>query len=108
MRKDLPRFDQQHRTGRAQPHMMGGPLQKDYVQFPFQPLQLLTQRGLPDMFAGRGPAEMQLLGQSNEIPQLPKLQTGYPLSARVVESRRHVIVVMPRSGSVGGATGRSS
>ena len=100
VRQDLPRVDQQHRTGRAQPHVVGGPFQQDDIQFPFQPLQLLTQRGLADVFAGRGPAEMQLLGQGNEVTQLPKLQAGYLPSAAVVESRRHVSVVVadePRS-----------
>ena len=60
---------------------MGGPLQQDHVQFPFQALQLLAQRGLPDVFAGRGPAEVQLLGQGNEVTQLPKLQARHPPSA---------------------------
>ena len=94
MRQDLPRIDQKHRTGRAQPHVMGGPLQQDHIQLPFQALQLLAQRGLPDVFARRSPTEMQFLGQGNEIPQLPKLQNQVPPSTVVRESRRHVSVVV--------------
>jgi hypothetical protein len=57
-------------------------------------LQLLTQRGLPNVLTRRCPAEVQLLGKGNEIPQLPKLQAQHPLSAVAVESRRHVSVVV--------------
>ena len=57
---------------------MSGPFQQDYIQFTFQPLQLLTQRRLADMFADRGTTEMQFLGQSNEVTQLPKLQLRVP------------------------------
>ena len=61
------------------------------------------------MFAGRGPAEMQLLGQGNEITQLPKLQTGYPLSAAVVEHAATSVWCLPRGpGCVDGVPEPSS
>ena len=58
--------------------MMRGPFQQNDVQFPFQPLQLLTQGGLANVFAGRRPAEMQFLRQGNEVTQLPNLHNPAP------------------------------
>src|SRR5450755_3203905 len=45
------------------------------------------QRGLADVLAGRGPPEMQLLGQGDEIAQLPKLHPRHPRSVLAMESR---------------------
>ncbi len=93
--QDLSRVNQQHRAGRAQPHVMSGPFQQDYIQFTFQPLQLLTQRRLADMFADRGTTEMQFLGQSNEVTQLPKLQLRVPPVGRSWNQSAVVSVVSP-------------
>ena len=54
--EDLPRVDQESRPGRAQPHVVGGPLQQDHVQLAFQPLQLLTQRRTGRCARGPRPA----------------------------------------------------
>ena len=67
------------RAGRGQLHVVGGALQQQYAQLPFQPLQLLAQRGLDDVLACGGPAEVQLLGQGDEVAQLAKLHARRPL-----------------------------
>jgi hypothetical protein len=46
---------------------MGRALQQGSPEFPFQPLQLLAQRGLDDVLAGRCVPEVQFLGESDEV-----------------------------------------
>ena len=75
MGEDLPRVDQEDRTGRAQLHVVGRALQEDHPQLSFQALQPLAQRRLDDVFTGCGPPEMQLLGEGDEVTQLLKLHT---------------------------------
>ena len=77
MGENLPRVDQESGTGRAQLHVVGRTLQQDHPQLPFQTLQPLAQRGLDDVLAGRGPPEMQLLGEGDEVAQLLKLHTRH-------------------------------
>ena len=76
--KDLPRLDQKGGAGRGQLHVVGRTLEQEHPQLPFQTLQLLAQRGLDDVFARRGAAEVQLLGEGDEVVQLPKFQRATP------------------------------
>ena len=45
--------------------------QQEHAQFAFQTRELLAQRRLDDMFTRGRPAEVQLLGERDEIAQLP-------------------------------------
>ena len=89
--KDLARLDQQGGAGRAELHVVGRTLDQEHPQLPFKTLQLLAQRGLDDVLACRRPAEVQLLGEGDEVAQLPKLHTRHP-----DRSRRHVTPIIPR------------
>ena len=62
VRQDLPRLDQEHRTGGGQRDMMRTAFQQADPQLTFQPLHLLAQRRLDDVLPLRSPAEMQFLG----------------------------------------------
>ena len=77
MGENLPRVDQESGTGRAQLHVMGGALQKDHPELSLQALQPLAQRRLDDVLTGRRTPEMQLLGESDEVAELPKLHTRH-------------------------------
>jgi hypothetical protein len=87
--EDLPRVDQKSGAGRGQLHVVSGALDKGHPELPLQPLQPLAQRGLDDVLAGRRPTEMQLLGKSDEIVQLPKLHRRHPLISTAGEARHH-------------------
>ena len=54
---------------------------RTHAQLTLQALQLLAQRGLDDVLAGGRPAEVQLLGQGDEVAQLAKLHPPPPLTA---------------------------
>jgi hypothetical protein len=65
--QDLPRVEEEDASGLGQLHIVRGPLQQRDSQLPFQALQLLAQRGLDDVLARGRPAEVQLLGQGDEV-----------------------------------------
>ena len=65
---------------------MGRAVHQRHPELPFQPLQPLAQRGLDDVLACGGPTEMQLLGEGDEVAQLPKLHVAHP---RSVPPRSH-------------------
>jgi hypothetical protein len=50
--------------------MMGGSLHERHTQFPFEPLNLLTECGLHDVFPRSRAAEMTLFRKSHEVSQL--------------------------------------
>ena len=80
--EDLARLDQERGTSLGQPHVVGGALQQAHPKLPFQPLQLLAQRRLNDVFPGGRVAEVQLLGQSHEVAQLAQLHIPPPPAIR--------------------------
>ena len=81
--EDLPGLDQEGAPGRGQLHMVGGAVQQHHVQLTFEALQLLAQGRLDDVLAGGRPAEVQLLGQGDEVAQLAKLHARHlPVSCR--------------------------
>ena len=51
--------------------------QKDHPELSLQALQPLAQRRLDDVLTGRRTPEMQLLGESDEVAELPKLHTRH-------------------------------
>jgi hypothetical protein len=69
---------------------MGRALQQGSPEFPFQPLQLLAQRGLDDVLAGRCAPEVQFLGESDEVAKLAKLHADHrpPLHPSVLSSQQ--------------------
>jgi hypothetical protein len=75
MGEDLTRIDQKDGAGRAQLDVVGRALHQNHTELPFQALQPLAQRGLDDVLASRGAAEMQLFGEGDEVAQLSKLHT---------------------------------
>ena len=62
------------------------PLEQPHAEIALERLDLLRQRRPGDVQPGRGPAEVQLLGDRHEVPQLPKL---------------HALIVVGRSLSAG-------
>lgn len=69
-----PGLVEQHLTGGGQPHLPGGALQQAYPEPGLHLSDRLRQRGLRHPQALRGPAEVQFLGDRDEVPQLPHLQ----------------------------------
>src|SRR6202044_3237661 len=59
--------------------VMGAALQQPDPELTLQPLHLLAQRGLHDVLARRGAAEVQLLGEDNEITKLAQLHACHHL-----------------------------
>src|SRR5215211_828677 len=80
LREDLAGFDQQGAPSWGQLHMVGRAIQQQHAQLTFQPLQLLAQRRLDDVFTGGRPAEMQLLSKGDEVAQLAKLHSARRIS----------------------------
>ena len=48
------------------------------AEFAFEPGDLLTDRGLDDVQPLGGPAEVEFLGDGDEVPQLPQLHRPPP------------------------------
>jgi hypothetical protein len=78
LREDLAGFDQQGPPGRGELHVVGGAVQQQHAQFAFEALELLARGRLDDVLAGGRPAEVQLLGQGDEVAQLAKLHARHP------------------------------
>ncbi len=68
-----PRPGEQQRTGRGQPHRPAGALEQGDPVLPLQAGDLVAERGLHDVAAGRGTGEVQLLGDGDEVLQLPNI-----------------------------------
>ena len=68
-----PRPDQQQITGGGQPHRAAGALEEHHPVLPFEPGDLIAQRGLDDVAARRGPGEAQLLGHRDKIFELSNI-----------------------------------
>jgi hypothetical protein len=78
MGEDLPDLGQEHRPGRGQSDGVGAAVQQPDPQLTLQPLNLLTQRRLHDVLAGRRTAEVQFLGQRHEVAKLAQLHASPP------------------------------
>ncbi|CAK7279952.1 conserved hypothetical protein [Streptomyces misionensis JCM 4497] len=66
------RLRQQPFPGRRQPHPARRAVEQLGAQFPFQPPYLLAHRGLHDVQPVGRPPEVQLLGDRDEITELPQ------------------------------------
>ena len=62
VRQDLLGLGQERRPRGRQRDVMGAALQQPDAQLTLQPLHLLAQRGLHDVFPRRGAAEVQFFG----------------------------------------------
>ncbi len=68
--EDLAGLHQERRPGGGELDVVGAAVQQPHLQLALQTLHLLAQRGLHDVLARRGPAEMELLGQGDEVTEL--------------------------------------
>jgi hypothetical protein len=71
-----PALDQQHRPGLGQRDGAAGAFQQRHPEPPFELPDRPRQRRLRDPEPLRGPPEMQLLRDGDEVPQLPRLHTA--------------------------------
>jgi hypothetical protein len=69
-RQDLPRFLQKCMPGLGQRQMPLGAMEQRHAQFLLERTNLHRQRRLRDMQFLRGPAEVQFLGNHDEIAQV--------------------------------------
>jgi len=76
--QNLPGFSQERGAGRGERDMMRAPFQQAHAKFAFQALDLLAERGLDDVLAGCGPAEMKLLSERHKKPELTELHATPP------------------------------
>ena len=53
-------------------HPPGGPLDQGEPDLLLEPADLLGERGLGDVLARRRPREVPLIGERDEVAQLPK------------------------------------
>ena len=67
---------QQHRPGLGQRDGAAGAFQQRRPEPPFELADRPRQRGLRDPEPLRGPPEVQLLGDGDEVPQLPRLHAA--------------------------------
>lgn len=68
-----PGLSQEHPPGIGQGDRTAGAFQQRRPKAPFELADRPRQRGLRDPEPLRGPSEMQLLGDGDEVPQLPRL-----------------------------------
>ena len=71
---------QQHRPGLGQRDGAAGAVQQRHAEPPFELPDRPRQRRLRDPEPLRGPPEVQLLGDGDEVPQLPRLHATTTLS----------------------------
>jgi hypothetical protein len=64
---------EQLRTGRGEGDGPAVAVEKRHAKVPFERLDLLGQRRPSDQQPGRGPAEVQLLGDGDEVSELAQL-----------------------------------
>jgi hypothetical protein len=86
LRKNAPDLGQKYLADFRYSHMMRAAIYKRYTEFAFEPLDLLTECGLNDVFPRRRTTEMALLRQSHEIPQLTQFHSA---DARRIQRGRH-------------------
>ncbi len=60
---------------------MRTPIEQRNAELPLEALDLLAERGLSNMLASRGLAEVELLSERDEEPELTELQGVHPLCA---------------------------
>ncbi|GAA2537269.1 hypothetical protein GCM10010435_00290 [Winogradskya consettensis] len=68
--KNLTGFDEKSGAGTGQGDVPGRTINELNADGPLEPLDLGGQRGGDDVLAGCGPAEVQLLGEGDEIAEL--------------------------------------
>ena len=78
--QDLPGLGQERGACRGQRHVMRAPVEQSNTELPLEALDLLAERGLSDVLASRGPAEVELLSERDEESELTELQ-GHRLRA---------------------------
>src|SRR5215813_3459018 len=78
LREHLPCMFEKQSTSARQPHPSFGALQQLNLDLFLQLLDLLTERGLRDVEALRGPPEIQFFSDGNEISQMTQLHAGVP------------------------------
>jgi hypothetical protein len=71
--RDVPGLGQKRPSGRGQFHVVGAAVQQARAYLPLKALDLLGERGLRDVLAVRRPAEVQLLSERDEKPELTEL-----------------------------------
>ena len=71
-----PALAQQHRSGLGQRDGAAGAFQQRHPEPPFELPDRPRQRRLRDPEPLRGPPEVQLLGDGDEVPQLPRLHAA--------------------------------
>ena len=76
--QDLAGFVQERRPRGGQRDMMRTPIQQRNAELPLEALDLLAERGLSNMLASRGLAEVELLSERDEEPELTELQGVHP------------------------------
>ena len=79
--QDLPGLVQERRPRGGQRDMMRTPIEQRNAELPLEPLDLLAESGLSNMLASRGLAEVELLSERDEEPELTELQGAHPLCA---------------------------
>jgi hypothetical protein len=73
LRKDAPDLGQKYLADLRYADMMCAAIDDRYTEFAFEPLNLLTECGLHNVFPRRRTTEMALFSQSHEVSQLTQL-----------------------------------
>ncbi len=71
-----PALPEEHRPGLSQGDRAAGAFQQHRPEAPFELADRPRQRGLRDPEPQRGPPEVQLLSDGDEVPQLPRLHAA--------------------------------
>ena len=84
--KDAPHFGQKDLADFRYPHMMRAALYKRHPKFAFEPLNLLTECRLHNVFPCRCTTEMTFLRERHEISKLTQL---HPANGRRIRRSGH-------------------
>ena len=71
--EDSPRACDQQPAGVGDRHLAGGPFDERHPELLLEPLDLLRERRLCDVFSRRRAREMALVGERDQVPELPKI-----------------------------------
>ena len=94
--EDAPSQVEEHAAGLGQLHPAAGAVEDLYPQLLLEPPDLLAQCGLGDVLTLGRPPEVQLLSDSDEVPQLAQLHRRPPVSPTgLAAGARHYL---PRRG----------
>ena len=63
-------------SGRGEGDSPARPFEQGHAELLFEPADLVTKRGLGDMEPGGGSAEVELLGDGDEVPQQAEIEPG--------------------------------